>query len=132
MIEAVIDLAFERLGETVKQLVEQNTRLLEGRWLGGQVASFYKALIENGVPENLAADLTRTYLEKALEKISDLASLVKAVMHGDPRPATITIAPEAGGVKLPPGLAGKTGIVLHLGSGSENRQGEENQAEQAE
>ncbi len=125
MIEAVINLAFERLGETLEKLVERNTRLLEGRWLGGQVASFYKTLIESGVPEKLAAELTKIYLEKAMEKISDLASIVKAVMHGEPRPTTVSIAPGAGALKLPAELAGKTGIVLHIGSSAKNKQGGE-------
>ncbi len=54
------------LKEPMKELIDYVVRETSGGKLGGEVAAFYKSLIDGGVPEELASDMTRDYLKERL------------------------------------------------------------------
>ena len=80
--EALVKLVLDRLEETLKRMVEANFELLRGERLAREVASFYRGLVEQGVPEELARRLTERYLDRLLATASPLADILAAAIGG--------------------------------------------------
>ena len=80
--EALVKLVLDRLEETLKRMVEANFELLKGERLAREVASFYRGLVEQGVPEELARRLTERYLDRLLATASPLADILAAAIGG--------------------------------------------------
>lgn len=80
--EALVKLVLDRLEETLKRMVEANFELLKGERLAREVASFYRGLVEQGVPEELARRLTERYLDRLLSTASPLADILAAAIGG--------------------------------------------------
>ena len=62
VLSAVSDFIKE-IREPLKELIDMVMRILSGEKLGEEVASFYKSLVESGVPEDMAKDMTKKYFE---------------------------------------------------------------------
>jgi len=62
VLSAISDFIKE-IREPLKELIDTIMRTLSGEKLGEEVASFYKNLIDSGVPEDMAKDMTRKYFE---------------------------------------------------------------------
>ena len=80
--EALVKLVLDRLEESLRRMVEMNFELLRGERLAREVASFYKGLVEQGVPEELARKLTEKYLERLLSTASPVADILAAAIGG--------------------------------------------------
>ncbi len=63
----------------VTELVEQAMKALDGAKLGREVGEFYKNLIENGMPEEMARQLTMEFFKQRLEAAPKLSSLIEAL-----------------------------------------------------
>ncbi len=66
----------------VTELVEQAMKALDGARLGREVSEFYKNLIENGMPEEMARQLTMEFFKQRLEAAPKLSSLIEALAKG--------------------------------------------------
>jgi hypothetical protein len=66
------------LKEPLMDLVNTIMESLSGEKLGEEVASFYKRLVEAGVPENVATEMTREYMKRRLEAVPSLGSLLES------------------------------------------------------
>ncbi len=82
-----------KLKEPMKELIDYVKAETSGEKMGAEVAAFYKNLIDKGVPENLAREMTREYLEKRLE-------LFKSIVQG------------VGKLNIPSGKGMVPGIVI--------------------
>jgi Arc/MetJ-type ribon-helix-helix transcriptional regulator len=65
--------------DPLRRLLDVLFSTFDGSKLGKEVGTFYKNLIESGVPEDIAAQLTREYFEKRLS-IADIAKLFKEAL----------------------------------------------------
>ncbi len=65
--------------EPMKEFMEFAASFISGEKVGCEVAVFYKKLIENDVPEDLAKQLTMRFLEKRLEPLPNISSLAKLI-----------------------------------------------------
>jgi len=63
------------LREPLRDLLNAITQALDGGRLGEDVARFYRSLRESGMPEDMAAELTRQYFRERLEA-ANIAGLV--------------------------------------------------------
>ncbi len=66
------------LKEPLMDIINTILDSLSGEKLGVEVASFYKRLVDSGVPENLAAEMTKEYMEKRLNAVPSLGSLLES------------------------------------------------------
>ena len=66
------------LKEPLMDIVNTIIESLSGDKLGADVASFYKRLVDAGVPENLAAEMTKEYMKKRLEVVPSLGSILES------------------------------------------------------
>ncbi len=82
-----------KLKEPMKELIDYVKAETSGEKIGAEVAAFYKNLVDKGVPEDLAREMTKEYLEKRLE-------LFKKVIEG------------VGKVNIPSGKGGAPGIII--------------------
>ena len=83
---------FRELGDIAAGLLEKAASMVEGSKLGGEVAAFYRTLVENGVPEDLARDLTEKYLEERLRLASKVFEAVERMTRsGGGNPAVIAV-----------------------------------------
>ncbi|MEB3789080.1 MAG: hypothetical protein GSR72_04230 [Desulfurococcales archaeon] len=57
----------------IKKLIDLFFGALDGEKLGKEVATFYKSLIDSGMPKELAAEMTKEYFEKRTR----LADIIK-------------------------------------------------------
>lgn len=64
------------LKQPIKELLDTIAQSLSGEKLGREVASFYKQLIESGIPEDMAKEMTKEYFRKRLESAPNLGSLM--------------------------------------------------------
>lgn len=64
--------------EPLERLVETVLRAVEGGRVGADVAGFYRSMVEAGVPEELAGDLTREYLARRMA-MADPAGLLERI-----------------------------------------------------
>ncbi len=78
--QAIVQLVLDRLEEATMRLLEESVKLLSGERLAREVASFYRGLLEAGVPEDLARRLTERYLEKLLSMASPVSEILAAAM----------------------------------------------------
>jgi hypothetical protein len=69
-IERVIELAFEQIRQLIREATGQAAEQLAGERLARNIAAFYKTLVENGVPQDIAARLTEKYLETYAEAVN--------------------------------------------------------------
>ncbi len=65
------------LKEPIKDIITMLMNALDGKKLGEDVAQFYRRLIDSGVPEDMARDLTKEFFQKKLESAPKLSSLVE-------------------------------------------------------
>ena len=94
----------------LKDLVDLLSNLISGERLGKEVGAFYKNLVDNGVPEDQAIEMTRRYFESRIAILESLKEL-KEILRGGPKIAF--------GGKMP-------GITRPEG-GHEEKQGEKSQ-----
>jgi len=59
----------------IKELIDMVMDALSGEKLGKDAASFYKSLVEAGIDEKTAADLTKQFIEGKLSLLSSIKSL---------------------------------------------------------
>jgi hypothetical protein len=64
------------LSGPLERLIDTFLRAVDGKKLGADVAAFYESLREAGMPEDLAAQMTKEYFEKRLTAF-DIAKLVE-------------------------------------------------------
>jgi len=57
----------QSIREPIKDLINTLMSSLEGSKLGEDVGTFYKKLIDSGIPEELAESMTKDYLKHKLE-----------------------------------------------------------------
>ena len=67
------------LSEPVEKLLSTMLAAMDGKRLGEEVSSFYARLREGGVPEDMAAELTRQYFQARIEAASVLTALARLV-----------------------------------------------------
>ncbi len=76
----IVDRVLARLEEAAVRLSREAQEAVKGERLGRDVAAFYHSLVDSGVPEDLARELTHLYLEKRLEKTPTVADVAQAVL----------------------------------------------------
>ncbi len=62
VLSAISDFIKE-IREPLRELVDTIMKTLSGEKLGEEVASFYRNLIDSGIPEDMAKDMTKKYFE---------------------------------------------------------------------
>ncbi len=80
------------LKEPIKELLDTLAQSLNGEKLGKEVASFYKQLIDSGIPEDMAKEMTREYFRKRLESAPNIGSIMNMFKGGFKGPTKIMIA----------------------------------------
>lgn len=80
------------LKEPVKELLDTLAQSLNGEKLGREVASFYKQLVDSGIPEDMAKEMTKEYFRKRLESAPNLGSLMEMLGGGLRGPTTAVVA----------------------------------------
>ncbi|MCE4613940.1 MAG: hypothetical protein F7B60_00185 [Desulfurococcales archaeon] len=63
--------------EPIEELLKTLGASLDGSKIGQDVAKFYKSLIEAGIPEDMAKQMTTDYFQKRVEAANILSSLTK-------------------------------------------------------
>lgn len=81
VLSAVSDFLKE-LREPLEGLMKSLLGLIDGERVGGDVAAFYKKLRDAGVPEELAAEMTRKYFEQRISALNLLRKLGDLVSAG--------------------------------------------------
>ena len=76
ILNAVLDF-MKNAREPMREFMEFITSFISGEKVGEEVAVFYKKLVDNGVPDDLAKQLTMRFLEKRLEPVPSISSLAK-------------------------------------------------------
>ncbi|RLG84664.1 MAG: hypothetical protein DRO40_00525 [Thermoprotei archaeon] len=64
--------------EPLKDLINILVDALNGEKLGKEVAAFYNALIKDGVPEELAKEMTREFFKKKLESAPSVGKMLSS------------------------------------------------------
>ncbi len=64
------------LKEPIKEIIAMLMNALDGKKLGEEVAQFYRKLVDSGVPEDMARELTKEFFQKKLESAPKLSSLI--------------------------------------------------------
>jgi len=59
----------------LKELIDIVMNALSGEKLGKDAASFYKGLVEAGIDEKTAADLTKQFIENKLSILTNIKSI---------------------------------------------------------
>ena len=80
------------LKEPIKELLDTLAQSLNGEKLGKEVASFYKQLVDSGIPEDMAKEMTREYFRKRLESAPNIGSIMNMFRGGFKGPTKIMIA----------------------------------------
>ncbi|GEM_PF-712760 len=80
------------LKEPIKELLDTMAQSLNGEKLGKEVASFYKQLVESGIPEDMAKEMTKEYFRKRLESAPNLGSIMNMFRGGFKGPAGVMVA----------------------------------------
>ncbi len=65
------------LKEPIKDIITMLMNALDGKKLGEDVSQFYRKLVDNGVPEDMARELTKEFFQKKLESAPKLSSLME-------------------------------------------------------
>ncbi len=81
VLNALVDF-LRNLKEPLADIINIVLSTMRGKELGEDVGAFYKKLVESGVPEKTASELTRQYLEErlAISKIVRIA--LSKIMRG--------------------------------------------------
>ncbi len=77
-ILAAISDFLKGLKEPLMDIVNTVIESLSGDKLGADVASFYKRLVDAGMPESLAAEMTKEYMRKRLDAVPSLGSILES------------------------------------------------------
>ena len=64
--------------EPLKDLINVLVDALNGEKLGKEVADFYNTLIKNGVPEELAKEMTKEFFNKKLESAPSVGKMLSS------------------------------------------------------
>ncbi len=64
--------------EPLKDLINVLVDALNGEKLGKEVAAFYNTLIKNGVPEELAKEMTKEFFNKKLESAPSVGKMLSS------------------------------------------------------
>ncbi len=72
----------KEIKEPVKEIAEYLYKQLDGAMIGEDVANFYKKLIEQGVPKELAEKMTLDYMKTRLQVVAELANISKLLGIG--------------------------------------------------
>ncbi len=80
------------LKQPIKELLDTMAQSLNGEKLGKEVASFYKQLVDSGIPEDMAKEMTKEYFRKRLESAPNLGSLMNMLKGGFKGPTKVMIA----------------------------------------
>ena len=67
--------------QPIKELIDTLLEPIKGDKFGKEIAAFYKNLIESGMPEDLAKEMTKEYFEKRT-KILDIFSNITEMLKG--------------------------------------------------
>ena len=59
--------------------MKEIANLLDGSKLGEDVGNFYRKLIEGGLPEDMARQMTEKYFETRLNAIPNISSIINAI-----------------------------------------------------
>lgn len=68
------------LTKPLEEIIETLLKTVDGAKIGAEVAEFYRKLREAGMPEDLAADMTKEFFEKrtkVLDVVSSLGEFIK-------------------------------------------------------
>lgn len=79
VLSAVADFVRE-IREPLKELLDTLISMVKGSTLGEDVGTFYNKLIEQGVPQDLATELTRKYMESRVS-ILNVGNLLKSALE---------------------------------------------------
>ena len=66
------------LKEPLMDIVSTVMDSLSGEKVGSDIAAFYRKLVEAGMPEQLAAEMTKEYMETRLKAVPSLGSLLES------------------------------------------------------
>lgn len=80
------------LKEPIKELLDTLAQSLNGEKLGREVASFYKQLVDSGIPEDMAKEMTKEYFRKRLESAPNLGSIMNMFKGGFRGPTKVMIS----------------------------------------
>ena len=61
----------------IKELVSMVLEELGGEKLGRDVAAFYKSLVDSGVPEDMAREMTMQYFRERISAVPSIAKLLE-------------------------------------------------------
>jgi len=97
-----------RIKGFVKELMEIVLSSVDGARLGEDVGSFYKKLVENGLPPEEAMKLAEEYFHRRLEAVPSPSKLIEVLssIARRSRLMAATLAPRSGVVAARSGLEG--------------------------
>ncbi len=78
VLSAISDFLKE-LKEPLEKLFNTLLSAMDGSKLGEEVAAFYKKLRESGMPEDMAAEMTREYFKTRVESFNLMGLLTRAI-----------------------------------------------------
>ncbi len=78
VLSAISDFLKE-LKEPIEKLFNTLLSAMDGSKLGEEVAAFYKKLRESGMPEDMAAEMTREYFKTRVESFNLMGLLTRAI-----------------------------------------------------
>ena len=80
---------FDRLGSIAKDLlgtaISQFTSSLDGRKLGEDIGSLYERLKQSGMPDDMVAEMVRSYAKKRIESVPSLPELLSTLIERLPQ-----------------------------------------------
>ncbi len=106
--------------EPVKELIYVVVDALNGEKLGKEVAAFYRTLVDNGVPEDLAREMSREFLSKKLEAAPSIGKLLNTFTGSLGRRPKIIVSGREGGAR----------ILGSTGESKEKKGGEEEESKE--
>ncbi|MEB3807042.1 MAG: hypothetical protein GSR73_05965 [Desulfurococcales archaeon] len=83
ILTAVSDFLKEIQGP-IKDLLETLLEPVRGDKFGSEIAAFYKSLVESGIPEDLAREMTKEYFEKRTKVLDAMSSIMGIFKGGKP------------------------------------------------
>ncbi|MCE4601021.1 MAG: hypothetical protein F7C38_05590 [Desulfurococcales archaeon] len=83
ILTAVSDFLKE-VQKPIKDLLETLLEPVRGDKFGSEIAAFYKSLVESGIPEDLAREMTKEYFEKRTKILDAMSSITNLFKGGKP------------------------------------------------
>ncbi len=108
----------KEIKQPIREIVEYLYKQLDGAKIGEDVANFYKKLIEQGVPKELAEKMTLDYMKTRLQVVADLANISKLLGMGRGGKGFPVVITKTGEGKTP-------GIKIITGREEEEKKREE-------